>query len=172
MNNINYRHPETGDGPLIHQLVKDCAPLDLNSVYLYLLLASHFRGTCLVAETDGKRRMAGFVSAYYRPDEPDTLFVWQIAVHPDFRGRGIARGLLRELLAALYQKAPPVYLELSVNPSNKASRTLFESLAKNLETGISERELFPERLLGEGHEAEILLRIGPLPASPNNSNKE
>ncbi|MGI2336081.1 MAG: diaminobutyrate acetyltransferase [Dehalogenimonas sp.] len=161
--NIIYRHPETKDGPGIYQLIKDCPPLDLNSAYCYLLLADHFRQTCVAAEDTESGRIVGFVSAYFRPDAPDTLFTWQIAVHADCRGRGVARALLEKLLSAVYEHQPPRFLELSVNPSNQASRKLFTRLAEELGAPLHESVLFGEDLLGDGHEAEMLLRIGPLP---------
>lgn len=166
--NINYRQPIIDDGPAIHRLVKDSPPLDVNSAYCYLLLATHFADTCVIAEDRDNGKPAGFVSAYFRPDAPRTLFVWQIAVHPDYRGRGIARGLTTALVTAAYRHTPPPeYLELSVNPSNNASRNLFTRLAEELGAEIKESTLFGEALLGDGHEAEILLRIGPLAPDAN-----
>ncbi|AKG52726.1 L-2,4-diaminobutyric acid acetyltransferase [Dehalogenimonas sp. WBC-2] len=156
-----FRHPKTEDGPDIQRLAQACAPLDVNSIYCYLLLATHFRETCLVAETE-EGTLSGFVSAYWRPDAQDTLFVWQIAVHPGFRGNGIARSLLRTLFKRQAERRPLRYLELTVNPSNRASRRLFASLAAELGTSVTEKELFPEYILGDGHEAEILLCIGPI----------
>jgi L-2,4-diaminobutyric acid acetyltransferase len=160
---INYRQPDIKDGPAIYRLVRACPPLDLNSAYCYLLLATHFADTCVIAEDTATGKIAGFVSAYFRPDTPRTLFVWQIAVHPDYRGQGIARGLTTALVEAAYrQTTPPEYLELSVNPSNQASRGLFTRLAEKLGATLTESVLFSEELLGGGHEEEILLRIGPL----------
>jgi L-2,4-diaminobutyric acid acetyltransferase len=170
--NIIFRHPNTSDGPAIYRLIKDCPPLDLNSPYCYLLLADHFRHTCVVAEDTESGRIVGFVSAYLRPDAPDTLFTWQIAVHADCRSHGVARGLLEKLLRAVYQQRPPRFLELSVNPSNQTSRKLFTRLAERLGAPLRESVLFGEDLLGSGHEAEILLRIGPLPENLNMINEE
>ena len=171
--NIIYRQPQKEDGPAIFRLVKDCPPLDVNSAYCYLLLATHFAETCVIAEDRDNGKPAGFVSAYFRPDAPRTLFIWQIAVHRDCRGRRVARKLLDELLDNIYRRpAVPEYLELSVNPSNRASRNLFTRLAGELGANLEESVMFSEVLLGGGHEAEILLRIGPLPPERPLKNKE
>src|SRR5690625_1261392 len=69
------RSPVKEDGRFIHQLIRQCPPLDLNSIYTYLLLCEHFSQTCVVAEIDG--RICGFVSAYRHPERTDVLFVWQ-----------------------------------------------------------------------------------------------
>ncbi|WP_352811930.1 GNAT family N-acetyltransferase [Mesorhizobium sp. M0293] len=42
--------------------------------------------------------MVGWLSAYRRPSDPSTLFVWQIAVHPEVRNRGLGKGLIMSAL--------------------------------------------------------------------------
>ena len=74
------RPPSRKDGAALHRLISECPPLDLNSLYAYLLLAEHFSDTCVLAESAGGR-IDGFISAYVLPDRPDVLFVWQVAVH-------------------------------------------------------------------------------------------
>jgi len=154
-----FREPTVEDGPSIYDLINRCKPLDVNSRYLYLLQCSHFANTCAVAESDGS--VQAFVSAYVRPDQPDTLFVWQVAVDASLRGQGVAGQLLVHLLARPHLNGVR-HIEATVNPSNNASRSLFASLARKHGCDMHESMLFEERLLGEGHEAEILLRVGPI----------
>ena len=73
------RQPTTDDGWGIYELVKACPPLDLNSGYSYVLLATQFRDSCAIA-TDEEGEVVGFVSGYTRNDAPQTFFLWQIAV--------------------------------------------------------------------------------------------
>jgi len=93
---VVFRTPRRADGAAIHRLIAQCPPLDLNSVYAYLLLCEHHRDTCVVAETDGG--IAGFVSAYAPPGRGDTIFIWQVAVHDRARGRRLAGSMLDHLL--------------------------------------------------------------------------
>src|SRR5699024_6622856 len=81
------RQPTRHDGYAIQQLISQCPPLDLNSVYTYLLLGEHFTRTCVVAEA--AEGIDGFISAYVHPQQSDTLFVWQVAVHERARGLGL-----------------------------------------------------------------------------------
>lgn len=151
--------PGVRHGASIHRLVEACKPLDLNSTYAYLLLCEHFAETCVHAQRGG--RTVGFISAYRPPKESDVLFVWQVAVAAEMRGRGLARAMLRELVNR------PVlrdcrYLETTVSPSNMPSRRLFHSLARERGAAITERVLFSEADFGpEPHERETLIRIGP-----------
>lgn len=153
------RHPDLADGAGIHALAAQCPPLESNSCYSYVLIASHFRDTSAVAE-DGEG-LLGFVAAYRRPDAPGVLFVWQVGVSARARGAGVARRLLSHLIR---HPAPvPVrYLEATVAPSNTASQRLFRALAA--EHGVICEEtpyLEPGHFGGGNHEAEALFRLGP-----------
>lgn len=153
------REPRKSDAAAIHRLISDCPPLDLNSVYTYLLLSEHFSPTCVVAGTD--ESMEGFISGYIRPDQPNVLFVWQVAVHADARGTGLAGRMLAELLQRDHLSAVE-YIETTVGPENRASRAMFASLARNLLAPLKEKPLFERGHFGaQGHEDEPLLRIGP-----------
>jgi len=157
---IAFREPTVEDGPSIYDLVTRSKPLDVNSRYLYLLQCSHFANTCAVAESDGS--VQAFVSAYVRPDQPDRLFVWQVAVDASLRGQGVAGRLLAHLLAR-FHLAGISYVEATVNPSNNASRNLFASLARKHGCEMAESMLFEAELFGtDAHEAEILLCVGPI----------
>lgn len=154
------------DGQAIHRLVAQCPPLDLNSLYLYLLLSEHYADTCVLAEDDS-REVVGFVSAYTPPRRPEVLFVWQVAVHPSARGCGLARRMLWHLLERPASSAIQ-YIETTVGPDNVASHSVFAGLARQLHAACSDSALFEPELFGPaGHEEERLLRIGPLrpPAS-------
>ena len=150
---ITYRPPSKADGKSIHQLVRDSKTLDLNSAYLYFLLADHFRDTCVVAERDG--RLIGFVSAYRLPARPDTLFVWQIGVDAGARGQGVASAMLRA-----YEQRPFFRgirrIELTISPSNKASQALFQRWAERLGTTLDTQPYLTEDDLGASHEPEPL----------------
>ena len=157
---IDLRRPTKDDAAAIHRLVSQCPPLDLNSLYTYLLLAEHFTATCIVAEGDGAA--LGFVSAYTPPTRPDVLFIWQVAVHERARGRGLGKRMLQALL-----RRPDVagvrYLETTVSPGNAASRRMFELLAQDLGAAVNETPLFDRAHFGpQAHDDEPLLRIGPL----------
>lgn len=144
----------------MYQLVRDCAPLDLNSEYCYMLLCSHFAATCITAEQGG--RLVGFISAYRRPTDDAVLFVWQVAVHPSVRGQGLASRMLDELLARETCRTI-LWVEATINPSNTASWALFESLAERRRAMTARRPfLSREHFADDTHEEEVLMRIGPL----------
>jgi len=154
------RPPVSADAVAIDSLVRACPPLEHNSLYAYLLIATHFAGTSAVAVQSD--RCIGFVSAYRRPDDPSTLFVWQVAVDAHVRGRGVARLLLADILAR-----PDVrdvrHIEATVAPDNRPSRRLFEAVAAERRADLRETVAFTPADFGPAdHPAEHLLRVGPL----------
>jgi L-2,4-diaminobutyric acid acetyltransferase len=158
------RAPARADGYDIWQLVSQCPPLDLNSVYSYLLLCEHFDNTCVLAQANGQ--IDGFVSAYQPPDKADVLFIWQVAVHERGRGHGLGQRMLQSLLERP-NLAHIRYLETTVGPDNAASRRMFAAVARNMGAGIEESPLFEPELFGpQAHDDERLLKIGPLRPTP------
>lgn len=142
-------------------LVKDTPNLDLNSLYSYLMLCSHFRDTCVVAKVNDD--VVGFVSGFIPPRELSRFFIWQVAVSPDARKTGLATQMVQDLLSRPTAKNVK-YLEATVTPSNKPSRGFFQNLARLYKTGFDVEEKFAPHLFGDtDHERELLYRIGPLP---------
>jgi len=147
------------DAASIWRLIQRCPPLDVNSSYAYLLLSHHFGNTCVVAKVEDE--IVGFVSAYAPPGQPDTLFVWQVAVDPRARGRQLGAQMVLDLLS---RGGPGRWrsLETTVSPSNVASRRMFKRVAREMGAELNEQTLFTQNHLGEaGHEEERLLLIGP-----------
>ena len=144
----------------LHRLVGECPPLDPNSSYCNLLQCSHFGATSIAAVRDGE--LYGSVTGYRVPERPDTLFVWQVAVHPRARGQGLARTMLRKLITQLSDVR---FVETSITPGNEASWRLFTGFATELHAEMARSVMFDRELHFQGaHETEQLVRIGPLEA--------
>ena len=162
-----FSEPSAQDGADIWDLVKADGTLDLNSPYAYLLTGKHFGDTSVVARTHG--RLAGFTWAYIPKPTPDALFVWQIGVATADRGQGLATAMLERVIARP-ACANVRYVEATVTPSNTASRALFEGLARNHGTRCITSRCFARHMFPAGnHEAELLMRIGPLDAAASYS---
>ncbi|HLV77743.1 MAG TPA: diaminobutyrate acetyltransferase [Marinobacter sp.] len=156
---IALREPVTEDGYRLHQLVAECPPLDPNSIYCNLLQCSHFASTGVAAEKDGD--LVGFISGYIPPQQPETVFVWQVAVHEKGRGQGLAKRMLRAIVSRDACRAV-THLETTITQDNEASWALFRSFARDLGAELSYHEHFRrEPHFGGKHDSEFLLRIGP-----------
>lgn len=157
---FQFRTLEPTDGMALHRLVRDCPPLDRNSSYCNLLQCSHFKNTSIAAFSNSV--LVGSITAYCIPERTDTLFVWQVAVHPCARGRGLARTMLRKLAARMVSEKIS-YIETSITPGNEASVKLFTGFATEHHAAMVRSVMFEQALHFEGvHETEYLFRIGPL----------
>ncbi|MGR5352095.1 diaminobutyrate acetyltransferase [Vibrio sp. DNB22_19_2] len=152
-----FREPQAADGNDIYRLIADCPPLDMNSSYCNFLQATHFSKTCILVEHKGN--VAGFISGYQKPNEPDVLFVWQVAISPRVRGKGLAFTMLESLLKR-DELAKINAIETTITEENDASWALFKKLdAQNghfgeVTTFLDEKEHFKGK-----HDTEYLYRI-------------
>ncbi len=170
---IQIRTPSVEDGAAIWELVRGAGSLDLNSPYAYLLFADYFRDSCVVA-CDGDR-LAGAIIGLTPPGRDDTVFVWQIGVDSNYRGRQVGRRMLAWLVQHARQTGA-TYLEATVTPTNEPSLRMFRGFARDTGAPCEESLRYPTTAFphtGEGHEEEWLLRIGPIPRETlANLNKE
>jgi L-2,4-diaminobutyric acid acetyltransferase len=98
------------------------------------------------------------VTGYRRPEVPDTLFVWQVAVDERARGEGLAGRMLDTLIESSDEVN---HLETTITPDNEASIALFTKFAERWDAEVERKELFDEELLGDDHLPENRFRIGP-----------
>ncbi|WP_265447824.1 diaminobutyrate acetyltransferase [Flexivirga meconopsidis] len=154
---VTFRTPEVTDGGALWMLARGAGELDVNTSYAYLLWARDFASTSIIAESGGLA--AGFVSGYLRPEQPQTLMIWQVAVDQGFRGQGIALRMLHELTDRV---TGATVLETTITDDNAASIGLFSRFAESRSAEIDRRDLFGKGHFPDAHDAERLYRIAPL----------
>jgi L-2,4-diaminobutyric acid acetyltransferase len=152
--------PTSADGSAIWELVRSCKPLDENSMYCNVIQCDHFAGTCVLAEIGGKP--VGWVSAYVMPNDPETLFVWQVAVAEDARGLGLGTSMLQAILGR--DACDDVRrVQTTITSKNEASWALFRKFGKaqgaklDVQPYYTRAQHFQDR-----HKTENLVTI-PLP---------
>jgi L-2,4-diaminobutyric acid acetyltransferase len=148
--------PGTNDGGRLWEIAEASRVLDVNSRYAYVLWCRDFAATSIVARLGG--RVVGFVTGYVRPDQPDTLFVWQVAVDEAARGKRAAALMLDDLVS----RVGVPFLETTITDDNAASIAMFSGLAERRGADVTRTELFDRATLGAEHDPEFLYRIGPM----------
>jgi L-2,4-diaminobutyric acid acetyltransferase len=161
------RCPTEDDAIAMRRLVADTAVLDVNSTYAYLLMATDFADTSIVAMRDGE--LCGLITGYHPPTRPEVLFVWQVAVARSARGSGLAGTMLDALAHRVrtLRHGHPITVEATVAPGNAPSRALFGAFAQRHGVSLTEFPRFTAAHLDDGltHDDEPILRIGPLTAA-------
>src|SRR5690606_1376900 len=127
------RPPTLADGPHRGRLAGDSGSVDLYTSHAHLLFARAFTRACRVAVVEGE--VVGFVLGYRRPEAPDTLFVWEGAVDPAERGRGVAGRLLADVTVGSR------WLEATITADNTASQRLFARFAREHGAEVVRSEL-------------------------------
>lgn len=156
---VKFRSPSALDGSAINALIKNSPPLDTNSAYCNLLQCSHFAETCVVAESNNQ--ILAWLSAYIPPEQQDHIFIWQVAVNSQARGKGLAKRLLATLLKRK-ALAKVQYLITTITEDNQASWSLFESFANAHQLNLTSTPHFEkDRHFQGAHETEFLVKIGP-----------
>jgi diaminobutyrate acetyltransferase len=159
---VTITEPDSSDGASLWRLTRASRVLDVNSSYAYLMWCRDFAGTSAVARVDGT--VVGFVTGFLRPQAPDTVMVWQVAVDAKQRGRKLAARMLHAIVDRLRPRGVH-WMHTTISPGNEASIRLFTALARDRGTGIERHALFaPEDFPieeSDGHEAEDLYVIGP-----------
>jgi len=151
------RKPVPEDGADIWSLVRACKPLDENSMYCNLIQCDHFRDTCVLAELGGKA--AGWVSAYVMPNDPETVFVWQVAVSEDARGTGLGTLMLKALLKREECKGVK-RMQTTITRDNAGSWALFRKFADQADGKLTSQAYFGEDLHFRGeHDTEYMVSI-------------
>ena len=170
-NNRQIRQLQQSDARYLHDLIVRCPPLDVNSLYAYALLSLHHSSTCFVAVID--EQICGAVTGYIPPNQPDTYFLWQVAVAPEQQGTGLGSQLLDHVFQHCLVPHQLTQLETTISPSNTASQQLFKRFAQRQQVDICHFPLFSSTALTPlshadhalnasdiTHEAEELYRLG------------
>ncbi len=160
LDKIEFRHPLASDGDALNALLNTTPVLDGNSVQCTLLQCSHFARTSVAAFLDGQ--LVGFVSAYFPPNEPHTLFVWQVVVAPHLRDLGLGKKMLHWLVA---QPAcePAINLVTAIGVKNSISWSMFDGFARDIGALPIKSFVTPIKSSADIPQTEYLLRISPLP---------
>ncbi|MCX5414976.1 diaminobutyrate acetyltransferase [Streptomyces sp. NBC_00059] len=154
-----YRTPHIDDAYTLWQMVDQTDALDNNSPYYYALWCRDFAETSLVATVGDE--VVGFLTGYFRPDEPDTYLVWQEAAKPR-HGIPMLGVQIFERAADRAVEQGARFIEATVSADNKAIIMVLKKVAKRYSAEVNTHVLFPSDLFPSEHHDEVLYRIGPL----------
>ena len=118
MDNIVIRNATANDGAIMRKLAHECGTLDLHTPYTYWVAAAHYSGGCFIMEEDGTP--IGYIMAV---DAPEIVFIWQIGILPEHRGKGLSRILIASCVG--YAKERKKDIEVTIAENNENSYRSF-----------------------------------------------
>lgn len=120
---ITFREMVPDDAAAVEAVEKACfsVPWSRESFWRE---AQNQRTAYRLAVDEKTGRVAGYVGCWVIDDEAQ---ITNVAVHPDYRGQGISRRLLENLIAVIRERGAE-RLTLEVRPSNTAALNLYTSL--------------------------------------------
>ena len=105
--------------------------------------------------------LVGSVTGFSHPKHPDTLFIWQVAVAPNYRGQSLGVRMLSELISRL--KGSVTYVETTITPGNLSSEVTFGKVAQAFSAAMTPSPKYDSQThFGGNNASETLWRIGPL----------
>lgn len=116
---IRYRDMVPEDAAEVEQVERACFHIPWSRESFWQEAANEQTAYVLALSGD---RVAGYGGEWIVAGEAQ---VTNVAVHPDFRGRGIGKGLMRELIQRAKARGATA-MTLEVRPSNTAALALYE----------------------------------------------
>lgn len=130
--NITIRNATGGDSAVLHALAADCAPLTVHTPFTYWAIVFNYPDYIFILEEAG--RAVGFISAL-PTEKRGGVFIWQIGLLPQYRGKGFSRKLIRALID---KHAARKKFIVTIDPDNAPSMSAFRAAAKSYGTGLQE----------------------------------
>lgn len=114
------RNINESDHAIMRSLAKKCPPLDLHTQYTYWVNAAYFPDCSFILESDGEP--VGYIMTV---ENSRILFIWQIGILPEHRGKGLSGQLISACLD--YAASCGKKIQVTIAEDNIASYRSFLS---------------------------------------------
>lgn len=106
------------DASTLRFLAMHCEPLDVHTPYTYWVVAKHYGdGSFILVDNE---KPIGFITTV---ETDSLLFVWQIGILHEYRGRGLSQRLIEAVFNYAVQKQKN--MEVTIAEDNLASYSAF-----------------------------------------------
>jgi L-2,4-diaminobutyric acid acetyltransferase len=158
VNLVEYRKATFDDAKKIHEIVKKTPGIDDNSLYYYSLWLKEFDQSNVVAVHN--KRIVAFLTAFRKPKDNSTLFLWQLAAVPRHGIPDLGVNLSYYLIDDEIKKNLSS-IEATIDLNNKSILYVMKKLEKRYNGNMHMEEYLSEEYLSgnENHHTETLLKI-------------
>ena len=150
----NLRSVKEKDASTLRFLAMHCEPLDVHTPYTYWVVAKHYGdGSFILVDNENP---IGFIMTV---ETDSSLFVWQIGILHEYRGRGLSQRLIEAVFNYAVQKQKN--MEVTIAEDNLASYSAFLHFCNHKNIGFDKLRLVEIRDLEDisFKEDEIMYRI-------------
>ncbi len=141
----------------IRIFVNECKPLELHTPFTYWILFNYFSSLCFLMIEEGN--IIGFISGIKSSKDINLVYLWQIGVSKDHRGKNYASVLIDHFVNSA-KSLECNRIQVSISPLNEVSYNAFLKYSKEknylfLKTG----EIKYHDQLTDKNEFEILYEL-------------
>ena len=134
----NLRSVKEKDASTLRFLAVHCAPLDVHTPYTYWVAANYYGEGCFILEDD--ENPIGFIMAV---ETASSLFVWQIGILLEYRGKGLSKKLIEAVFDYATQRQKN--MEVTIAEDNIASYSAFSRFCNHKNIRIDKVRLVEVR---------------------------
>ncbi len=117
------RNIQEQDCTLLKKMARDCGTLDVHTAYTYWVVSRFFADTSFVLCRGSEP--VGYIMAI---EVPEGVFIWQIGILKEYRGKGISALLISPVFEAARRKGANILL--SIDEENAASNAAFRAFCQ------------------------------------------
>ena len=121
------RNCTVGDVDRVRRFVDTCKPLDLHTPFTYWALFNYSSNLCFIIEEN--EDVIGFVSGIRSSVEKDIVYLWQIGVSKDQRGKNYSSVLIENFIGSV-SSLNCNKIQVSIDLNNEASYNTFLKYTK------------------------------------------
>ncbi|HOI76464.1 MAG TPA: GNAT family N-acetyltransferase [Methanofastidiosum sp.] len=111
----------------VRRFVDACKPLELHTSFTYWAIFNYFSNLCFLMIEDEK--LIGFISGIRSSLDKDAVYLWQIGVSKEYRGKKYASRLIDHLIkGAIFLDCNRI--QVSISPENESSYNTFLKYTK------------------------------------------
>ena len=118
------RNVTESDAPVLRALAQRCKPLDVHTPYTYWVLCKFFSGGSFLMLGENNAPV-GYITSI---ETENTIFVWQIGILREYRGKGYSQALVQAV--SEYAVSREKNMSVSVADDNQASYHAFDRFCR------------------------------------------
>ena len=107
--------------------VNECKPLELHTPFTYWAIFNYFSNLCFLMIEEEK--IIGFISGVRSSLDKDIVYLWQIGISKDYRGKNYAFLLIDHFIKAVIG-LDCNKIQVSISPENQSSYNAFTKYTK------------------------------------------